>query len=188
MSQRNTVIRTLHDVGLAAWFGGGLMGAVGLNGAAATAKKPSERLRISAVGWARWTPVQLAAIAVHGVGGIGLILSNKGRLAAQQGAKSNSVVKTVVTAAAGAASVAGGLAGAAILRHADEGGVGVTEPSGDSSEQLQAAQRVEKVTQWAIPVLTGVLLVLNAQQGEQQRPVAGWLEDAKGRAKKVVGR
>jgi len=31
----NTVARTLHDLGLAAWFGGSLMGAVGLNGAAA---------------------------------------------------------------------------------------------------------------------------------------------------------
>jgi hypothetical protein len=30
----NTVARTLHDLGLAAWFGGSLMGATGLNGAA----------------------------------------------------------------------------------------------------------------------------------------------------------
>ncbi|MDT5205049.1 MAG: hypothetical protein QOD34_1685, partial [Mycobacterium sp.] len=34
MSTRNTVIRSLHDLGAAAWFGGSLMGAVGLNGAA----------------------------------------------------------------------------------------------------------------------------------------------------------
>jgi hypothetical protein len=33
----NTVARTLHDVGLAAWFGGSLMGATGVNGAAAVA-------------------------------------------------------------------------------------------------------------------------------------------------------
>lgn len=188
MSERNTVLRSLHDVGLAAWFGGGLMGAVGLNGAAASAKEPSERLRLAAFGWARWTPVQLAAIAVHGVGGIGLVLANRGRLTAQQGAKSNSVLKTVVTAAAGAASVVGGLAGAEILRRSDEGGSGVTEPSADASKQLATAQRVEKVTQWAIPALTGLLLVLGAQQGEQQRPVAGWLHDVTGRAKQVVGR
>ena len=188
MSQRNTVIRSMHDVGLAAWFGGSLMGAVGLNGGAAKAKDPAERLRVSSVGWARWTPVQLAAIAVHGIGGIGLIVSNKGRIAAQSGVKSNTVLKTFVTTAAGVASVAGGLAGGAILKHAGEGGDGVTEPSEDASDELAAAQRVEKVTQWAIPLLTGVLLVLNAQQGEQQRPIAGWLEDARGRAKKVVGR
>jgi hypothetical protein len=31
MAQDNTLARSLHDVGLAAWFGGSLMGAVGLN-------------------------------------------------------------------------------------------------------------------------------------------------------------
>jgi hypothetical protein len=29
------------------------------------------------------------------------------------------------------------------------------------------------VLQWAIPALTAVLVVLAAQQGEQQRPIAG---------------
>src|SRR4051794_16130286 len=29
---RNTLARTMHDVGLAAWFGGSLMGAIGVNG------------------------------------------------------------------------------------------------------------------------------------------------------------
>lgn len=28
MSERNTVLRSLHDIGLAAWFGGSLAGAV----------------------------------------------------------------------------------------------------------------------------------------------------------------
>ena len=41
MSERNTLIRSMHDLGLAAWFGGNLMGAVGLNGGAAKAKDPS---------------------------------------------------------------------------------------------------------------------------------------------------
>jgi hypothetical protein len=188
MSQRNTFIRSLHDVGLAAWFGGSLMGAVGLNGGAAKAKDPAERLRISAIGWARWTPVQLAAVAVHGIGGIGLVVANRARVATQHDTRTNSVVKTLVTAAAGAASVAGGLAGAAILKHSDEGAPGVTESDETTSKALKTAQRVEKATQWAIPALTGVLLVLNAQQGELQRPSAGWLEDAKGRIGRVVGR
>ena len=33
MAQDNTLARSLHDLGLATWFGGSLMGAVGLNGA-----------------------------------------------------------------------------------------------------------------------------------------------------------
>ena len=60
MSQTNTVIRSMHDTGLAAWFGGSLMGAVGLNGAAAKAKDPTERLELSSLGWARWAPVSAA--------------------------------------------------------------------------------------------------------------------------------
>jgi hypothetical protein len=188
MSNRDTVIRSLHDVGLAAWFGGSLMGAVGLNGAAARAKDPTERLRISSLGWARWTPVQIGAIAVHGIGALGLLITNRGRVAGQHGARVNSVLKTVVTIGAGTASVAGGLAGAAILRHADEGAEGTTEPGASASDELAAAQRAEKVTQWVIPLLTGVLLVLSAQQGEQQRPIAGWAENAKRTAKRVVAR
>ncbi|MFD1722499.1 hypothetical protein [Amnibacterium endophyticum] len=188
MSGRSTLTRSMHDVGLAAWFGGSLMGVVGLNGGAAKAKDPSERLRISTIGWGRWTPVQLAAIAVHGVGGIGLIRANTGRLAVQGEARSNTAVKTVLTVAAGAASVVAGLAGGVIGRHAEEGSSGVTEPSGGQSDELATAQRVEKVAQWAIPLLTGVLLVLGAQQGEQQRPAAGRLQSAGRRVTGVLRR
>jgi len=176
VSQRNTLVRSMHDLGLAAWFGGTLMGAVGLNGATAKAADPAERLRLSSIGWGRWTPVQLAAIAVHGVGGAGLILGNKGRLTAQSEARTNTAVKLGITIAAGAASVYSGLLGTRIAKHAKEGAEGVTEPGATSSEEFAAVQRQQKVLQWALPVLTGVLVVLAAQQGEQQRPVAGFVK------------
>src|SRR2546430_2227926 len=57
MSDQHTVLRSMHDTGLAAWFGGSLMGVVGLNGAVAEADQPTEPLHISAVGWKRWAPV-----------------------------------------------------------------------------------------------------------------------------------
>ena len=41
MSSRNTLVRSLHDLGAAAWFGGSLMGAVGVNGAAASCAIPT---------------------------------------------------------------------------------------------------------------------------------------------------
>jgi hypothetical protein len=47
MAQDNTLVRSLHDLGLAAWFGGSLMGAVGLNGAAADVDQPAQRLRVA---------------------------------------------------------------------------------------------------------------------------------------------
>jgi hypothetical protein len=81
----NTVARTLHDVGLAAWFGGSLMGAAGVNGAATVVEDPTQRLRVANAGWARWTPLNLAGIAAHLAGGAVLTGVNKGRLAGQQG-------------------------------------------------------------------------------------------------------
>jgi hypothetical protein len=187
MSGRNTVVHSMHDLGLAAWFGGGLMGVVGLNGAASKAKDPTERLRLSSIGWGKWTPVQLAAIAVHGIGGIGLILGNKGRLAAQDEARSNTAVKLVITGAAGAASVLAALAGSTIAKHTDEGATSVTEPSESASAELKTAQRNEKWLQWSIPVLTGVLLVLGAQQSEQYRPGPAAKKSLVGKVTGLVG-
>jgi hypothetical protein len=99
-STDNTVARTLHDLGLAAWFGGSLMGATGVNGAAAVVEDPTQRLRVASIGWARWTPLNLAGIAAHLAGGVVLTGANRGRLAGQQGVAAASAVKTALTVAA----------------------------------------------------------------------------------------
>ena len=176
MSNRDTIIRSLHDLGLAAWFGGTLMGAVGLNGAAAEAKDPTERLRLSSNGWARWTPVQVAAIGAHAVGGAGLILSNRKRVATQPGAGSATAVKLVLTIATAGVSAYAGVLGSRLKKHEAEGAVGTTEPAPGAPAELEAAQKQLKIVQWTLPALTGVLLVLGAVQGEQQRGVAGLLD------------
>jgi hypothetical protein len=112
----NTLARTLHDLGLAAWFGGSLMGATGVNGAAAVVQDPTQRLRVATSGWARWTPLNLAGIAAHLAGGAVLTGANKSRLAGQQGVAATSTVKTALTVAAlgvtGYARVLGQKAGA----------------------------------------------------------------------------
>jgi hypothetical protein len=81
VNSRNTAVRSMHDVGLAAWFGGALMGAIGLNGAANEVTDPSDRARVASAGWGRWAPVNAAAIGAHLSGEIGLILCNRTRLA-----------------------------------------------------------------------------------------------------------
>lgn len=175
MSERNTVVRSMHDVGLAAWFGGSLMGAVGLNGAAAQAKDPQERLRLSAKGWGRWAPANAAAIGVHLAGGIGLIVGNRQRLHHQQGSRTNTMVKATVTGAAMAVTAYSGYLGRKVGKLSGEGGHGATEPASQASPELASAQQRLRACQWAIPVLTGTLVVMGAQQGEQQRPMAGLL-------------
>jgi hypothetical protein len=182
MAGRQTVIRTLHDAGLAAWFGGSLFGAVGLNGAAAAVSDPTDRTKVAAAGWAKWAPVQVVALAAHAVGGVGLIAGNTGRVAAQSGTRSNTVVKAVLTLAAMGVTAYSGLEGAKLGKNSPTPAAGATEPSAETSQEVAQAQRRLKVLQWSIPVLTGVLVVMTAQQGEQQKPQ----EIAKGLLKSLV--
>jgi hypothetical protein len=176
MSERNTVTRSLHDLGLAAWFGGSLMGAVGLNGAASEAREPSERLRLSSYGWAKWTPVQALAIGAHAIGSVGVLVGNRSRVKYQSGAAAASVVKTVLTVAAAGVTAYSGWLGYQVNHRAQEGARGATEPSPVASEELASAQRQLKAVQWVIPALTGALVVVGAVHGEQQRGTAGLLD------------
>jgi hypothetical protein len=170
MAADNTVSRSLHDLGLAAWFGGSLMGAVGLNGAAAEVEEPKQRLRVANAGWDRWTPVNLAGIAAHVAGGAVLLGANKGRVAGQQGVAQATVVKTALTGAALAATAWSRALGAKLDQAGEAPVEGGTDPSIDTPEDVAKAQRQLKVLQWLIPALTGAVLVLNARMGEQQRP------------------
>jgi hypothetical protein len=170
MATDNTVSRSLHDLGLATWFGGSLMGAVGLNGAAAEVEEPKQRLRVANAGWNRWTPVNLAGITAHVAGGLILLGANKGRVASQQGVAQATVVKTALTGAALAATAWSRALGAKLDQAGEVPVEGGTDPSIDTPQDLAKAQRQLKVLQWVIPALTGAVLVLNARMGEQQRP------------------
>ncbi len=81
---QNTTARALNDLGLAAWFGGSLMGAIGLNGAAARVDHPRERVAVANAGWSRWTPANLAAIGAYTVGSLVLTGANRSRLGARR--------------------------------------------------------------------------------------------------------
>jgi hypothetical protein len=176
MAGRNTLIRSMHDLGLAAWFGGNLMGAVGLNGAASGAQDPVERLTPAALGWKKWAPLQAAALTVHAIGGVGLIGANKGRLATQKGGRTNTGVKLAITLIAAGTTLWSGVAGKRLADHAGEGTEGTTEPSAFASRALTSAQNQLRILQWATPVLTGILIILAAQHGEQQRLAAGLMK------------
>jgi hypothetical protein len=166
----NTLARSLHDVGLAAWFGGSLMGAAGVNGAAAVVQDPNQRLRVANTGWARWTPLNLAGIAAHLAGGAVLTGANQGRLAGQQGVAATSAVKTALTVAALGTTAYARVLGKRLERAGDVPVEGGTTPNPTTPEEVARAQRQLTALQWVIPVLTGAVLVVNARMGEQQRP------------------
>jgi hypothetical protein len=169
-SNDNSLARSLHDLGLAAWFGGSLMGAVGLNGAAAQVQEPKQRLRVANAGWNRWTPVNLAGIAAHLAGGAILLGANKGRVASQQGVAQATAVKTGLTVLALGATAWSRVLGAKLNQAGEVPVEGGSDPSGDTPEDVAKAQQQLRFLQWGIPILTGAMLVLNARMGEQQRP------------------
>lgn len=170
MSNRNTVVRVLHDVGAAAWFGGSLMGAVGLNGAADQVSQETERAPVASIGWARWAPVNAAAIGAHLVGGAGLLLANRQRAALQEGTRGNTVAKLLLTGAAVGLTAYSGTLGAQVGKAGQVPTKGSVVPSSSTPDDVAQAMKRLRIVQFAIPAVTGTLIALGAQQGEQQKP------------------
>lgn len=170
MSERHTTLRSMHDLGLAAWFGGSLMGAVGVNGAAGKMMDSTQRLPIASTGWARWRPVNAAAIGAHLVGSAGELVTESPRVMTQSGVGRMSAIKTGLTAAALAATGYSGLLGMKLEKAGGTPVDGATEPNHQTPPDVAATQRQMKMLQWAIPALTGALIVIAAYAGEQQKP------------------
>ena len=170
MPSRNTVSRSLHDLGAAAWFGGSLMGAVGVNGAADSVDNSRDRAKVAAVGWAKWAPVNAVAIGAHLLGGGAILYANRDRAKHQSGVTSNTVAKIVLTGAALGATALSGVLGAKTAQGDGHPVDGATDPSAATPDDVAAAQKQLRYLQWVLPVLTGAIVVLGAQQGEQQRP------------------
>ena len=166
---RDTISRSMHDVGLAAWFGGTLANAVALNPAAAAADRPSSTGAVANVGWDRWTPVNAAAIGAHLIGSVGQFLGNKERVAGQQGVASMALAKTALTAAALGATAYSRSLGKKVSQRTDVPAMSGTEPSDQTPHDVAAAQKQLAALQWAVPALTGALVVVSSYAGEQQR-------------------
>ncbi len=170
MPSKDLVLRTMHDVGLAGWFGGALAGAVGINGAANDVSDPTERLKVASAGWARWAPVSAVAIGAHLIGAVGLVATNRDRIKNQDGVAAASAGKTLVTVLALAATAASGYLGQQKGNYdpvPTEGGV---KPAETTPPDVASRQQQLRALQWTIPSLTGVLVALTAQQGELQKP------------------
>jgi hypothetical protein len=168
----DTLSRSLHDVGLAAWFGGTLANAVSLNRASAEADTANGTGRVTNAGWNRWTPVNAAAIGAHLAGSVGELIGNRTRLAAQQGAGATALAKTGLTVAALAVTGYSRLLGRKVAQDTSVPALAATEPAASTPDDVAKAQKRLSKLQWVVPALTGVLIVVSSLAGEQQRPGA----------------
>lgn len=166
---RNTISRSMHDLGLAAWFGGTLANAVALNPAAANARSAGATGAVANEGWDRWTPVNAAAIGAHIIGSLGQIGGNSARIHGQKGVPAMVAGKTALTVAALGVTAYSRVLGRTVDAHKEVPVASGTAPSAATPPEVAAAQKKLAALQWVVPALTGALVVVSAFAGEQQR-------------------
>jgi len=166
---RNTLSRSMHDLGLSAWFGGTLANAVALNPAASRSTTPSGTGAVANAGWDRWTPVNAGAIGIHLLGSLGQLRGNKARIGAQKGVASMALAKTGLTAAALGVTAYSRALGKKVSRHENVPAESGTTPVDATPAEAAQAQKQLKALQWAVPAITGALVVVSAFAGEQER-------------------
>lgn len=115
-------------------------------------------------------PVNAAAIGAHLLGGGAILYNNRKRAKYQSGVTSNTAAKLAVTGAALGATAYSGALGAKAAQGDGHLAEGATEPSPSTPNDVAPAQEHQRYVRWVLPVLTGTILLLGAQQGEQQRP------------------
>lgn len=150
---RTTLLLAVHDLSLAAWFGGHWMGAVALNGATMEVDDHTQRIRVADAGWFRWSPVVTAAVPSHVLSAFAL-----GRLGRRHPAR------VAVTVAALLATIETGLSGRRVMHAGDVPAATAVIPIRDTPDVVARAQRRLRVGQWLVPACTGALWLVNAVQ------------------------
>ena len=171
MTAYSTIVRATHVLTNAAWFGGSLAGAVALNPASRKGDDARERAQIADEGWRRWGPLQGGAIGLHLVSGIAILADNRRRVARHRPTTAAVILKTALTGTAVMVS-------AEAYRSGAELGDAMERAETDPAARDTARTLTQRMSwlQWATPVATAGLLMLDAYLGEQQRGVAGLLD------------
>ena len=165
----STYSHALHDLGLAAWFGGGLMGAVGVNSTARRAGNLSERHALALHPWDRWAPVNAVAIGAHLAGAGGLLVADRSALARRRRAQTTAIVKAGLTAAALGLTVLAEHRANVVERQTRESGEGPDEPGNVSPGDFGHAQDQLRILRWSVTALTGGVVLLSAAQARSSK-------------------
>lgn len=157
---RRPWLQVAHDVSLAMWFGGALMGAVSLNGATIEVDDHTQRTRVANAGWFRWAPFAGAALVTHVAASV-----VTGRLATSlaRGAPLGRT-RAAVTGLAVLATIETGISGRKVVRAGDVPVATAVEPISSTPEEVAHAQRRLRVAQWLVPAFAGALWLVDALQ------------------------
>ena len=166
---RNTLSRSLHDVGLSAWFGGTLANAVALNPAAG---RGEDRTRHRRRRQHRLGPVD----ARQRGGDRPAPRRQRGSARRQQGPGRSPAGRRLDGAGQDRSHRRGPGCHGVQPRPGQEGvpaprrpGQDATTPTAAHPDDAAKAQAQLRVLQWVVPALTGTLVVVSSFAGEQQR-------------------
>ncbi len=170
MANDQTVVRIVHDLTGAAWFGGTLFGALSVDAASRKAPDPMTRLDVAEGAWTRWQRVSTPMILAHLIAGSVLTVGNRKRLAGQRGAGRTTTAKAAVTGLALCSELTSRRLGRQLGTRSSDPVAGSTTPSGPTPEPTARVQKRLRTSQRATVALTAANVALTARMGEQQRP------------------
>jgi hypothetical protein len=106
---------------------------------------------------------------LHVAGSVGQFAGNKARIAGQGGVGSMVLAKSALTVAALVATGYSRVLGKKVSQQVAVPAESGTEPASGTPMDVANAQRQLAALQWAVPALTGALVVVSSFAGEQQR-------------------
>jgi len=185
----HVLAQAVHDLGSALWFGGAVMGVAGVNKAGAGLNDAADKVKVADAAWSRFAPAEWAGIAAVLGAGTQLTKASKGRLATQHGwaraGSTKAAVAVLGAAATGYAAYTGQKIGQLSKQAAKSGGFDVKDastPNAQTPPEIAAWQKKQRLVQYAVPLLSGANIVLNAYLTQTYRPGAA----AKGFARKLL--
>ncbi len=152
------LVRALHDIGLATWFGGTVMGVLAMNPAVEVLDDPEERGKMVDEGWARFQPFGALGLFTAFVAHI--IMRRRGPKKATQTYKNVALIQDVCALAAIGSSIAS-LALGEYTVHADPDGYtpieSATTPTEETPDDVEKAQGGLSIASW-VQLASGVAL------------------------------
>ena len=169
-TDNHAVAQAVHDLGAALWFGGAVMGVAGVNKSGADLTNGIDRIRVANSAWSRFGPVEWAGIGATMLGGLQLTRVGGRRLALQHGFGRTGAVKAAVTLLGAGATAYSAYSGSRIGTLAEEAHArgetvevqDASVPAAATPPEIAAWQRRQRVSQYVVPVLAGMNIVLNS--------------------------